>query len=88
MEAIFVLLEEQYGLFKQDANIRGILYGHMVTLKYEKVSNAVRDFYAHIGTHFVSKLYFTNYIYGYGTLSFSDSSGNDEMRLGASAYLN
>lgn len=88
MEEIFALLLEQYRQFEHTAAIKELLYRHLATLRNDKIHHAVKDFYAHVGTHFVSKLYFANYAYGYGTLSFSETDGNNEARIGANLSLN
>jgi hypothetical protein len=87
MEEIFAILLDQYATFKDNEKIKNILYANMVKLKFEKISHAVKDFYSHVGTHFVSKLKFSNYAYGYGTLNFSESSGNQESRLGVATSI-
>ncbi len=87
MEVIFSFLLQQYKIFEKDKVVQPILYANMVILK-NKISHAVRDFYAHVGTHFVRKLHFSNYAYGYGTLEFDESSGNQESRVGVAASLN
>lgn len=87
MEMIFSLLLKQYKTFKGDDAIQNILYTLMMNLKY-KISNAIQDFYAHVGTHFVSKLNFSNYAYGYGILQFTEASGNQESRTGVAVSVN
>ena len=86
METIYGLLREQYDAFEGEEAIQNILYSNMLRLK-QKIGHAVQDFYAHVGTHFVSKLNCANYAYGYGTLQFKESSGNQEARLGVAVSL-
>ena len=86
METIFGLLKEQYGAFEGEEAIQNVLYSNMLILK-QKIGHAVQDFYKHVGTHFVSKLNFANYAYGYGTLEFKESGGNQEARLGVAVSL-
>jgi hypothetical protein len=87
MESVFALLLKQYRIFEANEAIRNILCANMVELK-AKIDDAVQDFYAHVGTHFVTRLNFANYAYGYGTLHFDESSGNEESRYGVAASIN
>ena len=86
MEGIFGILRAQYDTFADNETVRNIVYTNMMTLK-QKIGHAVQDFYSHVGTHFVSKLYFANYAYGYGTLQFDENSGNEEARVGVALSL-
>ncbi len=86
MESIFALIRKQYDDFAGDQEIQQKLYCNMGALK-SKIGCAVQDFYAHVGTHFVSKLKFANYAYGYGILHFDEKSGNTESQLGAAVSL-
>ena len=87
MERIFALLREQYDRFEKEASIQNIIYTNMIIAK-EKIGDAVKDFYAHVGTHFVSKLEFANYASGYGTLQFDETSSNEQSSYGAAVSLN
>ncbi|WP_321530672.1 hypothetical protein [uncultured Desulfuromonas sp.] len=86
MEAIFGMMRAQYDAFVGDEAVQNILYSNMLTMK-KRIGDAIQDFYTHVGTHFVSKLEFANYAYGYGTLDFSDAATNQEARFGAAVSL-
>lgn len=88
MEELFAHIVDQYSQFKDNKEIKKILWDHLNNLKYKKINHVIRDFYAHVGTHFVNKLYFSSYAYGYGTLKFSETAGNEETRYGAALSLN
>ena len=86
MERLFSLLLEQYDEFEGNETVQNLLYANMLSLK-QKIGHAVQDFYKHVGSHFVSRLSFINYAYGYGTLQFDESAGNQEGQFGVAVSL-